>query len=117
PFRIADLVHAAASSVEVREVAKRSALVRHGFALANRVRPRLPMTGDPLAVLAPPQKPEIKGEPPAWLAQLFGPQQARFLSAKAKRVLGWTPRIGLAEAQSMTIAWLVENGRLPSGGG
>lgn len=113
PFRLTDLLRAVGSAGEVRDIAKRSALVRQGFALANRLRPRPPMTGNPLAVLAPPQKPVVKGDPPAWLAELYGPDKARFSAAKAERVLGWSPRIDLAAAQAATIAWLVENGRLP----
>jgi predicted dehydrogenase/nucleoside-diphosphate-sugar epimerase len=115
PFRLADLVRAAASAAEVRAVAKRSALVRHGFALTNRVFPRPPVAGDQLAAHSRPQESCVKGDSPTWLAQLYGPHKARFSADKARRELGWTPRVDLAEAQAATLAWLVENGRLPNG--
>ena len=109
-------VGAAASASEVRNVAKRSAVVRRGFALANRLWPRPPMTGNPLAALLPPPETASADVPPLWLAQLYGPHRTRFSAAKAGRVLGWSPRVDLAAAQAATVAWLVENGRLPPEG-
>lgn len=114
PFRINDLIRTALSNPDIRNVAKRSAAVRNVFALANRIWPRPPRTGDVLALLAPPVAPEPTSDPPEWLARLYSPFQARFSAEKANRVLGWRPRIGLRAAQAETIAWLVANGRLPS---
>ncbi|MDB5451810.1 MAG: hypothetical protein JWO33_388, partial [Caulobacteraceae bacterium] len=54
--------------------------------------------------------------PPDWLAPLFPPTRTAFSASKAERVLGWTPRIGLAEAQAQTLAWLIEGGWLPASG-
>ena len=61
-------------------------------------------------------KTEAAGDPPEWLATLYGPQQATFSAAKATAVLGWQPRIDLDTAQEQTIAWLIEDGRLPGDG-
>jgi hypothetical protein len=44
--------------------------------------------------------------PPVWLVDLFGPTDAVFSSAKAQAILGWVPRVGLAEGQQHTIDWL-----------
>jgi nucleoside-diphosphate-sugar epimerase len=43
--------------------------------------------------------------PPLWLADLFGPSETVFSSERARRVLGWTPRISLAEGMQTTRAW------------
>jgi nucleoside-diphosphate-sugar epimerase/predicted dehydrogenase len=44
--------------------------------------------------------------PPSWLAEIFGPFQTTYASDKARRVLGWTPRISLEEGQRASVAWL-----------
>ena len=113
PFRLRDLVLAATSAPEVRQVMKRSALVRQAFAIAGRMRPRAPMRADLLQSLTKVAAAEPAGDPPEWLAMLYGPSEARFSSSKAAAVLGWRPRVDLETAQNKTVGWLVENGRLP----
>lgn len=113
PFRFVDLFRAVVSATKVRDVSKRSVIIRWCFAFTNRVWPRRQMTGDPLTTLLPQQQHSVKGDPPVWLAQLYGSQRAHFSAEKAKSLLGWSPRTGLDEAQAETIAWLVMNGRLP----
>lgn len=44
--------------------------------------------------------------PPAWVAEIFGANSTVFSSDKARRVLGWEPRITLEKGQELTIAWL-----------
>jgi nucleoside-diphosphate-sugar epimerase len=50
--------------------------------------------------------------PPEWLADLFRPARTRFSSERARRVLGWEPRVALAEGQAQAVAWLREVGAL-----
>jgi nucleoside-diphosphate-sugar epimerase/predicted dehydrogenase len=46
--------------------------------------------------------------PPSWLADLFSGGMPRFSAEKARRVLGWSPRLDLAEGQRRTIRYLEE---------
>jgi predicted dehydrogenase/nucleoside-diphosphate-sugar epimerase len=48
--------------------------------------------------------------PPLWLADLFGPSSTTFCTAKAAQVLGWTPRVSLADGQAATVEWLTQIG-------
>lgn len=108
PFRVRDLVGAALSAPEVRTVAKRSATVRSFFDMKQKVLPTPPIGAGTYTVLALPVP-----YPPEWIASLYSPARATFSAAKAERVLGWMPAVGLEEAQGRTISWLVESGRLP----
>jgi hypothetical protein len=45
---------------------------------------------------------------------LFNAERVTFSAGKAADILKWTPKVGLAEAQAVTIAWLVETGHLPA---
>lgn len=60
-----------------------------------------------------PAVPQMVQEPPAWLAELFGPNKGRLSNEKARRVLGFRSAVGLAEAQRRCIAWLTELGLPP----
>lgn len=113
PFRLRDLMSAAVSAPEVRNVAKRSAAVRRAFAFSARHWPKEPMGAGPPSPQST-AKQILLQDPPEWLASLYGPAKGAFSAAKAKTVLGWCPRVGLAEAQAETIAWLIEDGRLPA---
>lgn len=116
PFKLRDLMRAAASAAEVRNVAKRSPRIRAAFALANRLWPRPPM-GSSVNFLEDEGRPFApRGDPPEWLGDLYGTARVKFSSAKAQNCLNWSPRIDLAAGQALTIAWLVENGRLPRSG-
>lgn len=44
--------------------------------------------------------------PPFWLADIFGPIEIEFSSAKARDVLGWSPRVTLEEGIQASIEWL-----------
>lgn len=57
-----------------------------------------------------PQRGDSQPVPPPWLADLFGPTTTVFSSQKAQRILGWTPRVPLAEGLARTVAWLQDSG-------
>jgi len=44
--------------------------------------------------------------PPLWLSDVFGPIPFEYSSEKARKVLGWSPGISLAEGQQICLAWL-----------
>jgi nucleoside-diphosphate-sugar epimerase/predicted dehydrogenase len=44
--------------------------------------------------------------PAAWLADIFGPIEIEYSSAKAREILGWQPRVTLEEGLEASIAWL-----------
>jgi nucleoside-diphosphate-sugar epimerase len=44
--------------------------------------------------------------PPSWLSEIFGPFQTTYSSDKARRILGWKPRVSLEEGQRASVAWL-----------
>jgi hypothetical protein len=51
--------------------------------------------------------------PPAWLADIFGPINIEYCSAKARRVLGWNPHVPLETGIAASRNWLHEMG-IPS---
>jgi nucleoside-diphosphate-sugar epimerase len=103
-----------ARSPEARSIARKTSL---GAAAANVCRRlRIATVGNELNRLSP--RPVISGEqpppPPRWLADLFPDHATRFSSEKAKRILGWTPRVDLETGQLRTIEHLVRIGLLPA---
>lgn len=48
-------------------------------------------------------------QPPAWLADLFGPTITKFSSAKLEEI-GWRSLVDLKTAQQRTVRWLEESG-------
>jgi predicted dehydrogenase/nucleoside-diphosphate-sugar epimerase len=56
------------------------------------------------ALPAPAANGKGRPEPPAWLADLFGPETTRFSSRKL-RDLGWKPRVDFAEGLRRTREW------------
>ncbi|MCI0355178.1 MAG: hypothetical protein L0099_09085 [Acidobacteria bacterium] len=68
---------------------------KHRDIQALRGKPSLIMPATPPAVT-----------PPAWLADLFGPNSTQYSSALAREVLGWTPNVGMAEGQARSADWL-----------
>ena len=46
------------------------------------------------------------GLPPAWIADLYGPNRATFSSEKARKVLGWSPKVNMPAALDCTVRWL-----------
>lgn len=110
PFRVKDLIAAALTAPEVRQVAKRSAAIRSVFDRAKNLgySPTSPLAG---TIAAADDGMEC---PPEWLAGLFSPARVRFSAQKAQQVLRWEPRISLVDAQAATVEWLRRSGRLPS---
>jgi nucleoside-diphosphate-sugar epimerase len=109
PFRVKDLVSAALSAGEVRSVIKRSALARKMIARVPQDhtlrRSRVPQTEIGTAPKAADQ-----AYPPDWLLDLYSPSAAVFSSAKAKKILHWSPAIGYAAASEETVRWLSHAG-------
>ncbi len=109
-----NLAGAMAADEQVRDILKRMPLTGMGIRAAKRWAPGLlrQVKGD----AAPPSLLEASTAaplpPPVWLADLFSPAQTRYSAAKAKRVLGWVPRVDLAQGQTCTVAWLEEHGVL-----
>lgn len=67
-------------------------------------------TSDPIS------KPPVQApEPALWMADIFGPSQARFSSDKVRRVLAWSPGVDLAAGQQRCVSWLEEIRLLPEG--
>jgi nucleoside-diphosphate-sugar epimerase/predicted dehydrogenase len=114
PFKVKDLISAVLTAPEVRGVAKRSPTIRKIFDLSKRAGP-MGATG---RASTPPtlsdRAEQATDQPPDWLGPLFNPEQVTFSASKAAHILKWAPKVGLAEAQAVTIAWLVETGRLPA---
>jgi predicted dehydrogenase/nucleoside-diphosphate-sugar epimerase len=78
------------------------------MALIRRVRPGFlagPRPSIAPQLAAPPDKPQ-SDVPPIWLADLFGPASTRFSSVRASSVLGWSPRVKLAQGQDLAMHWL-----------
>jgi nucleoside-diphosphate-sugar epimerase len=48
--------------------------------------------------------------PAPWLAELYGPMVSQMSAAKARRVLGWEPRVDLSSGLALSRAWLDEVG-------
>jgi nucleoside-diphosphate-sugar epimerase len=44
--------------------------------------------------------------PPVWLADIYGPIEVEYSSAKAREILGWTPMVSLDEGTEISIEWL-----------
>jgi len=105
PFRLQDLLSAILGCREVRDVAKRSGLVRQVLDLGRKsghIPNNSPTGGEPVSA--------SEQYPPEWLGDLYGPAQVVFSSAKAAQVLKWTPRYDLAAGQARTVDWLYQNG-------
>lgn len=113
PFRLKDLFAAIIGTPAVRQVVKRSALGRLFF---DRINTAAAAKGQAEHVFSFRQHAEAPAPvfPPEWLAELYGPDKATFSSAKAQRLLGWTPKVGLDEAMRLTVDWLTETGHLPA---
>jgi predicted dehydrogenase/nucleoside-diphosphate-sugar epimerase len=93
------------------DLLKQNQLFRFALKAADR---RIPRLSAKIRELRRPSALKSAGEelcsngriPPVWLADLFGQTSTVFSSAKAQRVLGWSPRIGLEEGQKLTQDWL-----------
>jgi len=99
------LARAIIASPGVRGAARKSGVIRAASRLLGVADQPAPAVAEAVAVCAEVERPP----PPAWIAQLYGPAKTRFSAAKAEAVLGWRPRVELAEAQRLTRAWLEAN--------
>ncbi len=54
------------------------------------------------------ENPSLPPEP--WLADIFGPFEVESSSAKAARILGWTPLVPLPAGLQASIQWLAAMG-------
>ena len=109
PFRVKDLVSAALSAGEVRAVIKRSALARKVIARIpqDHALRRPGATRNGTRVNPPTPGPAY---PPDWLLELYSPSTSVFSSAKANKILKWSPRVDFAAASRDTVRWLTEAG-------
>jgi predicted dehydrogenase/nucleoside-diphosphate-sugar epimerase len=108
PFRVTDLVAAAISAPEVRAVAGRSAIIRKAAVPLRRF-----LRGSADGIMTNGAgKSDSSDVPPEWLAALYGPARTTFSASKANDVLGWHPRVALANGQAATLEWLIEDGRV-----
>ena len=110
PFRMKDLIRAVLGSRDVRDVAKRSWLVRKALAsMGDERRERFSRASTPNDATSP-QTADEMALPPEWLLDLYPPVTARFSADKAQRVLGWQPRMSLEAARGKTVQWLTAAG-------
>src|SRR5579871_1148270 len=98
-----DLVRVTLQNPEFREVARRLPLAA-GLKkwMPRKLRYGQPPRSETLPALGNGHA-SARTCPPEWLADLFASAPTRFSSERAKKVLGWQPRITLAEGQSRTI--------------
>jgi len=93
---------------EVRSAVCSTAAYERGTMLADRLVPGLPQRLRTRSRVAPEGSSTGRPDalPPLWLADLFGPTSTVFTASKARSVLGWTPRIDVAEGQNLAARWL-----------
>ena len=111
-FSARELVRVIKSSPQVREVLKRSAVVRAALAIAHRhglgslfATPRAQQTS---VGLAGPNRSDDR--PPLWLSELFPANAVRFSAKRAQERLGWRPRVSLDRGREKTLKWLRDAG-------
>jgi nucleoside-diphosphate-sugar epimerase/predicted dehydrogenase len=100
----ADAVRSLSRSPHLRDAARATSAGRFAASVVRRYAPSLAAQSPSrrIASNAPPEDPT----PAVWLADLFSPATTRFSSEKARRVLGWTPAVDLAEGQHRTMVSL-----------
>jgi nucleoside-diphosphate-sugar epimerase/predicted dehydrogenase len=108
-FSWCELARAIKNSSQVREVVKRSSVLRGAVAIANR------HGLDSLSARARAHPTTIGASgsddrPPLWLAELFPADAVRFSAKRAHDDLGWHPRVSLDEARERTLEWLRDAG-------
>ena len=111
PFRLADLAREVAAAPGVRNVAKRSTIIRAAFSMRRsmgRFRGGQGWDGNGQF-----KSKTLEAFPPEWLADLYSSARTTFSAEKAQKILHWQPKLSLAEAQVETVAWLVRSGYLP----
>jgi predicted dehydrogenase/nucleoside-diphosphate-sugar epimerase len=112
-FRVKDLVSAALSAGEVRSVIKRSALARK---LIDKVPPDHALRRPRAGQIESGTNSQVADQayPPDWLLDLYNPSASVFSSAKAKKILQWSPAIRHAAASEETVRWLSDAGHYGS---
>jgi predicted dehydrogenase/nucleoside-diphosphate-sugar epimerase len=105
--RLRDVLRAAARSRELIDAVDRfpvaGRLKRGLLRLIPRLRVEAPST---LQCAVAAANANHRPVPPDWLADVFGPTRTRFSAAQARSVLGWAPRVTLAEGQARAVEWL-----------
>jgi nucleoside-diphosphate-sugar epimerase/predicted dehydrogenase len=101
-----EVLAAAVRSSEVRSAIRETAVGQQAIRAVRRYRPSLIPTPPAVPPIWKRETTNGQGAPVSWLADLFGPTTSRFSSEKAGRLLGWTPRVDLAEGQRRTIEYL-----------
>jgi nucleoside-diphosphate-sugar epimerase/predicted dehydrogenase len=100
-------VLAAASNVDFRRELKKTML----GSIASRVMAGTKLVPHPARV--PHISPGAADASPEWIEDLFGTYKTRFSSAKARSMLGWTPRVSLQEGQRLSVEYLRDIGLHP----
>jgi nucleoside-diphosphate-sugar epimerase/predicted dehydrogenase len=101
-----DVLAAAVRSSEVRSAIRETAVGEQAIRAVRRYRPSLIPAAPAASPIWKREATHGRGAPAAWLADLFGPTTSRFSAEKAGRLLGWKPRVDLAEGQRQTIEYL-----------
>lgn len=112
PFSLRELAQAIRNCPQVREVIKRSAVVKGASAIADRYGLGVlfaPSRAQPIAIGRAGTN-RAEGRSPLWLAELFPATTVRFSARRAQDHLGWHPRVSLAEAREKTLEWLHDAG-------
>ncbi|MBV9170481.1 MAG: NAD-dependent epimerase/dehydratase family protein [Chloroflexi bacterium] len=110
---VADVARLIVRNQEVRTAVRESRAGELALKTVDRVAPRL-LQG----VRAQPRRNGVHAAsepmgaplPPEWLADLYAPSRSVYVADKARRVLGWSPRVDLVDGLARTRRWLVENG-------
>jgi nucleoside-diphosphate-sugar epimerase/predicted dehydrogenase len=111
-FSWRELARAIKNSQQVREVVKRSAVLRGAVAIANRHglgSLSAPARAHPTSI----GRARASGSddrPPLWLVELFPADAVHFSAKRAQDDLGWRPRVNLDEARKKTLEWLRDAG-------
>jgi nucleoside-diphosphate-sugar epimerase/predicted dehydrogenase len=91
---------------DVRRIVRETSVGAAAANLVRRIGKAVPNGNHRGAIPLTGRSDERSGIPPSWLADLFPNHATRFSSERATRVLGWAPKVDLAEGQRRTIEYL-----------